>query len=77
MNEEQLLNQDLQEKYQKLIEKKDSMKNEIHSLQQQLEKSKSDYKFVSSRLISHSLLCFTSPLQCIDQEMERKIGFNQ
>lgn len=35
LNEEQLLNQDLQEKYQKLIEKKDSMKNEIHSLQQQ------------------------------------------
>jgi len=41
LQDEQLLYQELQEKYEKACEKRDSMKNDMHQVQQQLEKNKS------------------------------------
>ena len=45
LQDEQLLYQELQEKYEKTCEKRDSMKNDMHQMQQQLEKTKADYKY--------------------------------
>jgi chromosome segregation ATPase len=44
LQDEQLLYQELQEKYEKVCEKRDSIKNDMHQMQQQLEKSQNDYK---------------------------------
>lgn len=44
LNDEQVLYQELQEKYDKACEKREAMKDDLHQVQQQLEKSKSDYK---------------------------------
>ncbi len=45
LQDEQLLYQELQEKYEKACEKRDTMKNEMHQIQQQHEKTKADYKY--------------------------------
>ena len=44
LNDEQLLYQELQEKYDKACEKREAMKDDLHQAQQQLEKTKADYK---------------------------------
>ncbi|CAF4697140.1 unnamed protein product [Didymodactylos carnosus] len=44
LNNEQALNYDLQEKYEKACEKRDAIKHDMHNLQQQLDKAKADYK---------------------------------
>lgn len=43
---EQILNQDLQNKYENLLEKKNLLKIQFNQIQQELEKTKFDYKFV-------------------------------
>ncbi len=47
LQDEQLLYQELQGKYEKACEKRDAMKNEMHQIQQQHEKTKADYKYFS------------------------------
>jgi hypothetical protein len=44
LQDEQLIYQELQEKHDKTCEKRDAMKNDLHQVQQQLEKSQADYK---------------------------------
>ena len=45
LQDEQLLYQELQEKYEKACERRDAMKNEMYQVQQQHEKTKADYKY--------------------------------
>ena len=49
LQDEQLLYQELQDKYEKACEKREAMKNEMHQIQQQHEKTKTDYKSDSRR----------------------------
>ena len=59
LNDEQVLYQELQEKYEKACEKREAMKDDLHQVQQQLEKSKSDYKSeIDLFLLCSTLLIF-------------------
>ena len=44
LQDEQLLSQELQEKYEKACEKRESMKSDLQHAQQQVEQSKGEYK---------------------------------
>jgi len=58
-----LLYQELQEKYEKTCEKREAMKDEMHQLQQQLEKTKADYKYFEKfESIRLKLISFCSAL---------------
>ncbi|CAF4364535.1 unnamed protein product [Rotaria socialis] len=49
IQEEQMVNQELQDKYDNACEKKDSLKSNFNLLQQELEKTKSDYNALTKK----------------------------
>ena len=58
LNDEQVLYQELQEKYEKACEKREAMKDDLHQVQQQLEKSKADYKSEMNLFVLYSNFFF-------------------
>lgn len=55
LQDEQLLYQELQDKYETACEKREAIKSEMHQTQQQYEKTKADYKSQSTHSIFLSI----------------------